>query len=139
MAAASSMMLAALETPGQATNQYSGEGIQGVVQGISSFHITFTAALVCLSLLIIISILFDKLGARLGIPGSIFLFFCDHILIGISSGSSLDASAPPTHCAISSNTQVLTFMEIRPVHRFSSKNSNLQACSRCSYGVPRSE
>ena len=76
MAAPSSWMLAALETEVEATNQFSGEGIQDVVQGITSFHFTFTSALVCLSLLIIVSILFDKLGARLGIPGSIFLFFC---------------------------------------------------------------
>ena len=76
MAQASSWMLATLETDGEAARQLTEEGIENVVQGIASFHFTFTSALVCLSLLIIVSIIFDKLGAKLGIPGSIFLFFC---------------------------------------------------------------
>lgn len=76
MALASSWMLAALETDGEMTRELTGEGIKDVLQGVTSFHFTFISALVCLSLLIIVSIVFDKLGAKLGIPGSIFLFFC---------------------------------------------------------------
>mgnify|MGYP004140096829 CR=1 FL=1 len=69
-------MLAALETDAEMTRQLTGEGIKDVVQGVASFHFTFISALVCLSLLIILSIVFDKFGAKMGIPGSIFLFFC---------------------------------------------------------------
>ena len=76
MTLASSWMLASLETDGEMTRQLTEEGIKDVVQGVASFHFSFVSALVCLSLLIVVSIVFDKLGAKLGIPGSIFLFFC---------------------------------------------------------------
>ena len=76
MTLASSWMLASLETDGEMTRQLTEEGIKDVVQGVASFHFSFISALVCLSLLIVVSIIFDKLGAKLGIPGSIFLFFC---------------------------------------------------------------
>ena len=73
MVAASSWILASFEADGEASHQSAAEGI---VQGITSVHFTFTSALVFLSLLIVASIIFDKLGAKIGIPGSIFIFFC---------------------------------------------------------------
>ena len=66
MTLASSTMLAALETDAEMTRQLTGEGIKDVVQGVASFHFTFISALVCLSLLIILSIVFDKFGAKMG-------------------------------------------------------------------------
>lgn len=76
MAVALPRMLATLESEVESTRQLTEEGIVDAIQGIASFQFTFTSALVCLSLLIIVSIVFDKVGAKLGIPGSIFLFFC---------------------------------------------------------------
>ena len=46
-----------------------------IVQNLSSFQFSFTAGILSFSLLILVSILFEKLGIKLGIPGSIFLFF----------------------------------------------------------------
>ena len=60
-----------------------------VHQNLPVIHFSFPAALLSLSLLILVSILFEKLGVRLGIPGSIFLFFaglCSHL-----SGFSLES------------------------------------------------
>ena len=76
MVSASRWMLGLLETDGEATHESVADGGQPLVEAISSFHFTFESALVCLSLLILVSIFFDKFGAKLGIPGSIFLFFC---------------------------------------------------------------
>ena len=46
-----------------------------VLESLPALHFSFPAALLSLSLLILVSILFEKLGVKLGIPGSIFLFF----------------------------------------------------------------
>ena len=46
-----------------------------ILQSLPALHFSFPAALLSLSLLILVSILFEKLGVKLGIPGSIFLFF----------------------------------------------------------------
>ena len=75
MVSASWWMLALLETDGEATYELVADGAQPLVEAISSFHFTFESALVCLSLLILVSIFFDKFGAKLGMPGSIFLFY----------------------------------------------------------------
>ena len=72
---ASQLILASLEADGGESHLSTSEAAEGFLKGITSFHFTFESALLCLSLLIIFSIVFDKLGVRLGIPGSIFLFF----------------------------------------------------------------
>ena len=46
-----------------------------ILQSLPALHFSFPAALLSLSLLILVSILFEKIGVKLGIPGSIFLFF----------------------------------------------------------------
>ena len=60
-----------------------------VHQNLPVIHFSFPAALLSLSLLILVSILFEKLGVRLGIPGSIFLFFAG--LFSHLSGFSLES------------------------------------------------
>ena len=75
MAMASQLILASLEAEGGESHLSTSEAAEGFLEGITSFHFTFESALLCLSLLIIFSIVFDKLGARLGMPGSILLFF----------------------------------------------------------------
>tara|TARA_X000000950_G_scaffold104700_1_gene131992 strand:+ start:798 stop:2207 length:1410 start_codon:yes stop_codon:yes gene_type:complete len=60
-----------------------------VHQNLPVIHFSFPAALLSLSLLILFSILFEKLGVRLGIPGSIFLFFAG--LCSRLSGFSLES------------------------------------------------
>ncbi len=72
---ASQLILASLEAEGSEPYFSTSEAAEGFLEGITSFHFTFESALLCLSLLIIFSIVFDKLGARLGMPGSILLFF----------------------------------------------------------------
>ena len=42
---------------------------------LKSMQFSFVSALLSLSLLLVIGIIFDKIGLKLGIPGSIFLFF----------------------------------------------------------------
>ena len=46
-----------------------------MLETLPVLHFSFPNALLSLSLLILVSILFEKLGVKLGIPGSIFLFF----------------------------------------------------------------
>jgi len=51
------------------------EATEAIIDKLPSFNFSFTYGLLALSLLILVSIVFDKLGLKLGIPGSIFLFF----------------------------------------------------------------
>ena len=51
------------------------EAAEAIIEKLPSFNFSFTYALLALSLLILVSIFFDKFGLKLGIPGSIFLFF----------------------------------------------------------------
>ena len=51
------------------------ENAAKMVEGLPALHFSFSSALLSLSLLILVSILFEKLGVKLGMPGSIFLFF----------------------------------------------------------------
>ena len=46
-----------------------------MIERLPSLHFSFQGALLSLSLLLLVSILLEKLGVKLGIPGSIFLFF----------------------------------------------------------------
>ena len=71
----SQLILASLEAEGGESHLSTAEAAEGFFEGITSFHFTFESALLCLSLLIISSIVFDKLGAKFGMPGSILLFF----------------------------------------------------------------
>ena len=72
----SQLILASLEPEGGEHHLSTAEAAEGIFEGIASFHFTFESALLCLSLLLISSIVFDRLGAKVGMPGSIFLFFC---------------------------------------------------------------
>ena len=69
------LILASLEAEGGEQHLSTADVTEGLFNSIASFHFTFESALLCLSLLLISSIVFDKLGAKLGMPGSIFLFF----------------------------------------------------------------
>ena len=51
------------------------EAAEAIIEKLPSFNFSFTYALLALSLLILVSIFFDRFGLKLGIPGSIFLFF----------------------------------------------------------------
>ena len=51
------------------------ENAAKIAESLPVLHFSFSSALLSLSLLILVSILFEKLGVKLGIPGSIFLFF----------------------------------------------------------------
>ena len=66
----SSSFLALAELPASEA-----ENAAKMVEGLPALHFSFSAGLLSLSLLILVSILFEKLGVKLGIPGSIFLFF----------------------------------------------------------------
>ena len=74
MIPAASWTLASLEAEGVLQVDQRGEGAQRILADITSFHFSFESALLFLSLLIILSIVLDKFGAKIGIPGSIFLF-----------------------------------------------------------------
>ena len=75
MTMATQLLLTAIESEGSGLHPSGFKAAEGLFEGITSFNFTFESALLCLSLLIILSIVFDKLGVRLGIPGSILLFF----------------------------------------------------------------
>ena len=75
MSMAIQLLLTAIESKGGELHPSGGKAAEGLFEGITSFNFTFESALLCLSLLIILSIIFDKLGVRLGMPGSILLFF----------------------------------------------------------------
>ena len=75
MSMAIQLLLTAIESKGGELHPSGGKAAEGLLEGITSFNFTFESALLCLSLLIILSIIFDKLGVRLGMPGSILLFF----------------------------------------------------------------
>lgn len=72
----SQLILASLEPGGGEHHFSTAEAAEGIFEGIASYHFTFESALLCLSLLLISGIVFDRLGAKVGMPGSIFLFFC---------------------------------------------------------------
>ena len=75
----SQLILASLEAEGGESHLSTAEAAEGFFEGITSFHFTFESALLCLSLLIISSIVFDKLGAKFGMPGSILLLSLIHL------------------------------------------------------------
>jgi potassium/hydrogen antiporter len=64
------------------------EASEAMVNKLPSLDFSFTSALLFLSLLILLSIVFDKFGIKLGIPGSIFIFFLG--LFSHLSGLSYD-------------------------------------------------
>tara|TARA_X000000950_G_scaffold91447_1_gene115116 strand:+ start:1058 stop:2470 length:1413 start_codon:yes stop_codon:yes gene_type:complete len=70
LAAIVSHSLLALKEPGAEI-----EAATGMLEKLPSLHFSFQGALLSLSLLLLVSILSEKLGVKLGIPGSIFLFF----------------------------------------------------------------
>jgi len=51
------------------------EATEAMIDKLPALDFSFTSALLSLSILILVSIVFDKFGLKLGIPGSIFLFF----------------------------------------------------------------
>ena len=75
MSMAIQLLLTAIESKGGELHPSGDNAAESLFDGITSFNFTFESALLCLSLLIILSIIFDKLGVRLGMPGSILLFF----------------------------------------------------------------
>ena len=64
--------LLSLEEPMEAVGI---EATEAMIEKLPSLDFSFSSALLSLSLLILVSIVFDKLGLKLGIPSSIFLFF----------------------------------------------------------------
>ena len=75
MSMAIQLLLTAIESKGGELHPSGDNAAESLFDGITSFNFTFESALLCLSLLIVLSIIFDKLGVRLGMPGSILLFF----------------------------------------------------------------
>ena len=51
------------------------EAVERAEEGLQSLHFSFQSGLLAIALLLIVSIIADKFGSKIGIPGSIILFF----------------------------------------------------------------